>query len=76
MRRGEIKIEGLGKRYWFASDAPDEEEEKEEEEEERFDDEAEGGRSRGLGFFFGRRAEIWALRDLFCRVQPASVWQS
>ena len=69
MRRGEIKIEGLGKRYWFASDAPDEEEEKEEDEEARFDDEAEG-RSRGLGFFFGRRAEIWALRDLFCRVQP------
>ena len=60
--------QGLGKRYWFASDAPDEEE-REEDEETRFDDDA-GGRSRRLGFFFGRRAEIWALRDLFCRIQP------
>ena len=68
MRRGEIKIEGLGKRYWFSSDAPDEDE-TEEDEESRLDDEEEG-RSRGFGFFFGRRAEIWALRDLFCRIQP------
>lgn len=70
MRRGEIKIEGLGKRYCFASDAPDPEEEREEEDEEaRVDDEGDEP-SRGFGFFFGRRAEIWALRDLFCRIQP------
>ena len=68
MRRGEIKIEGLGKRYWFLSDAPDEDEN--EEDEEGHGDDEEEGRSRGFGFFFGRRAEIWALRDLFCHIQP------
>ena len=68
LRRGEIKIEGLGKRYWFPSDAPDEDER--EQDEESRDEDDEEGRSRGFGFFFGRRAEIWALRDLFCRIQP------
>ena len=66
LRRGEIKIEGLGKRYWFRSDAPEEDEPEEEADE--LDDEERG--SRGFGFFFGRRAEIWALRDLFCHIEP------
>ena len=66
MRRGEIKIEGLGKRYWFRSDAPEEDEQQEEEEDLDDDERA----SRGFNFFFGRRAEIWALRDLFCHIEP------
>ena len=66
LRRGEIKIEGLGKRYWFRSDAPEEDEQQEEEEDLDDDERA----SRGFNFFFGRRAEIWALRDLFCHIEP------
>ena len=69
MRRGEIKIEGLGKRYWFRSDAPKEEDEDEQDTDDADDDEEEedGGRS---GFYFGPRTEVWALRDLFCHIEP------
>jgi len=69
LRRGEIKIEGLGKRYWFRSDAPKEEDEDEQDTDDADDDEEEedGGRS---GFYFGPRTEVWALRDLFCHIEP------
>jgi ABC-type polysaccharide/polyol phosphate transport system ATPase subunit len=69
LRHGEIRIEGLGKRYSFRSRAPEEEEE---EEEEDVDDVDEDGESRGnnFGLIFGRRTEIWALRDVFCHVEP------
>jgi len=63
LRRGEIKIEGLGKRYWFRSTAPDEENE---EVDEGDDETAETGFAK----LFGRRAEIWALRDIFCHITP------
>lgn len=64
MRRGEIRIEGLSKRYWFRSTAPDEENEEVNEEEE---DEAP---ETGFATLFGRRAEVWALRDVFCHITP------
>ena len=68
MRRGEIKIEGLGKRYWFRSDAPKEGDDDEQDTDDADDDEEEdGGKS---GFYFGPRTEVWALRDLFCHIEP------
>jgi ABC-type polysaccharide/polyol phosphate transport system ATPase subunit len=68
LRRGEIKIEGLGKRYWFRSDAPKEGDDDEQDTDDADDDEEEdGGRS---GFYFGPRTEVWALRDLFCHIEP------
>ena len=66
LRRGEIKIEGLGKRYWFRSDAP--KEEVEEQDDEADDDEEEEDDRRG--FYFGPRTEVWAVRDLFCHLEP------
>ena len=42
LRRGEIKIEGLGKRYWFRSDAPKEEDDDEQDTDDADDDEEEG----------------------------------
>ena len=68
MRRGEIKIEGLGKRYWFRSSAPKGEEEEEEDLDEGVDDEDEDDDRRG--FYFGPRTGLWALRDLFCHLEP------
>ena len=41
MRRGEIKIEGLGKRYWFRSDAPKKEEDEDEQDTDDADDDEE-----------------------------------
>jgi len=65
LRHGEIRIEGLGKRYLFRSRAP-------EEEEEDVDDVDEDRESGGanLGLIFGHRTEIWALRDVFCHLEP------
>jgi ABC-type polysaccharide/polyol phosphate transport system ATPase subunit len=68
LRRGEIKIEGLGKRYWFRSSAPKKEEEEEEDLDEGVDEEDEDDDRRR--FYFGPRTELWALRDLFCHVEP------
>jgi len=65
MRRGEIKIEGLGKRYSFRSRAPDEPAENEQTDE--GEDEA---AETGFALLFGHRAEIWALRDIFCHIEP------
>lgn len=65
MRRGEIRIEGLGKRYWFRSTAPVEDNEEDEE-----DDEGDGKPESSFASLFGRRTEIWALRDLFCHIAP------
>ncbi len=70
MRRGELRIEGLGKRYWFRSTAPTEEEEEQDNEEDDDDDGGGGGPQSGFASLFGRRAEIWALRDLFCHIEP------
>ena len=67
MRRGEIKIEGLGKRYWFRSEAPREEDDEEQDPDEADDEEEQDNRS---GFYFGPRTEVWALRDLFCHIEP------
>jgi ABC-type polysaccharide/polyol phosphate transport system ATPase subunit len=67
LRRGEIRIEGLGKRYWFRSDAPKVDDEEEPESDYPNGDEEEDDHR---GFYFGPRAEIWALRDLFCHVDP------
>ena len=67
LRRGEIKIEGLGKRYWFRSDARREGDD--EQDDEADDEEEEEGGDRGR-FYFGPRIEMWALRDLFCHIEP------
>jgi teichoic acid transport system ATP-binding protein len=63
LRRGEIKIEGLGKRYWFRYAAPKEEEDEPDEDDEDEDDDR-------SSFYFGPRTEMWALRDLFCHFKP------
>ena len=70
MRRGEIKIEGLGKRYWFRSDAPSGADDEEQDPEETDDDEGDEGEGGRRGFYFGPRTEVWALRDLFCHIEP------
>ena len=62
MRRGEIRIEGLGKRYWFRSTAPVEDNEDV--------DDGEDQSEASFASLFGRRTVIWALRDLFCHVAP------
>ena len=67
MRRGEIKIEGLGKRYWFRSDARREGDDEQDDEADDEEEEEEGDRGR---FYFGPRIEMWALRDLFCHIEP------
>ena len=65
LRPGEIRIEGLGKRYWFRShtknvdDWTDNNADPEDEEEDEEDT-----------FFRGRRTEIWALKDINCHIQP------
>lgn len=66
LRRGEIKIEGLGKRYLFRSRAPEEEEDEEDDAE---DEDGDTGGSN-FGSIFGHRTEVWALRDVFCHVEP------
>ena len=61
LRPGEIKIEGLGKRYWFRS--------KDADDADGFaDDEDEGDGDS----FFRRRLKIpvWALKDITCHIQP------
>jgi ABC-2 type transport system ATP-binding protein len=62
LRPGEIKIEGLGKRYCFrslAKDADDADTLTAEEDEEE-----------GYSFARRRRVDIWALRDVTCQIQP------
>jgi len=63
LRPGEIKIEGLGKRYWFrslAKDADDADSPAGDEDEDE-----------GDSFFRRRRSiPVWALRDITCHIQP------
>ena len=66
MRRGEVRIEGLSKRYWFRSRAPGEENADAQENDDEGEEEAEAS----FASLFGRRAEIWALRDIFCHITP------
>jgi ABC-type polysaccharide/polyol phosphate transport system ATPase subunit len=73
LRHGEIKIEGLGKRYQFRSKAPEQavvEEQTEDDSDDIGDDDDSDDEDSGLGLFLGRRTEIWALRDLFCHIEP------
>ena len=61
LRPGEIKIEGLGKRYWFRSKNADDA------------DSSAGDEDEGEGdSFFRRRLKIpvWALKDITCHIQP------
>jgi ABC-type polysaccharide/polyol phosphate transport system ATPase subunit len=68
LRPGEIKIEGLGKRYWIGSGPAGRDDV------EAFDggeDEPELEIEDGGTFsFFGRRTELWALRQINCQISP------
>lgn len=68
MRPGEIKIEQLGKRYWIGvgSGGRDDDEMLDDAE---TDPDHETGES-GVLSFFGRRRELWALRQINCHISP------
>lgn len=66
MRPGEIRIDGLGKRYRIRSGVDDEETDPEGDPEEQ----EEGGASRLMSLFRGRKSEFWALRNISCHIRP------
>jgi ABC-type polysaccharide/polyol phosphate transport system ATPase subunit len=68
LRPGEIKIEGLGKRYWIGTGSadPDDDEVLDGVENEPDRDVEEGNAVS----FFGRRTELWALRQVSCHIAP------
>jgi ABC-2 type transport system ATP-binding protein len=73
LRPGEVKIEGLGKRYWFRSSA--ETFERDEpfgnvEADQTPEVDAADPADADDYSFFRRRTEIWALRDVTCHIQP------
>jgi len=69
LRRGEIRIEGLSKRYWFRSTAPVEAN-KDEANRDLDEGDDDGEAESNFKLLFGRRTEIWALRDVFCHIGP------
>jgi homopolymeric O-antigen transport system ATP-binding protein len=71
LRPGEVRVEGLGKRYWFRSsaDALDRDGLFAEAEADQ-EPEAEAEELGGAFSLFRRRAETWALRDITCHIRP------
>lgn len=66
MRPGEIRIEELGKRYWFQSAADDQDGELDDPD----DDLGDTAAAKLVSLFRGQKSELWALRNISCHIRP------